>query len=195
MPEKARKGERTRSRILEAARQEFARHGYERATIRSIAATAECDKSSVIKYFGTKQQLFREAVQWQAAFDASELEVSDQQGKDYLRTMLADFAGPQQDPMFALLRAAMTNEEAAQLLREKSTTGAVDPLAEAMDGPDAQLRAALLSAAMFGIAVQREMLKMPYLAEADLDDVLRLAGPMLRKLLEPPTGRAHPPVS
>lgn len=65
-------------------------------------------------------------MQWQAAFDASELEVSDQQGKDYLRTMLADFAGPQQDPMFALLRAAMTNEEAAQLLREKSTTGAVD---------------------------------------------------------------------
>ncbi|QYA99607.1 hypothetical protein KZO11_32030 [Streptomyces anulatus] len=64
-----------------------------------------------------------------------------------------------------------------------------------MDGPDAQLRAALLSAAMFGIAVQREMLKMPYLAEADLDDVLRLSGPMLRKLLEPPTSREHPPAS
>ncbi|MFH8616214.1 TetR family transcriptional regulator [Streptomyces sp. NPDC017979] len=193
MPEKTRKGERTRLRILEAARQEFARHGYERATIRGIATAAECDKSSVIKYFGTKQHLFREAVEWQASFDPSELEVSDRQGAEYLRTMLADFAGPQHDPMLALLRAAMTNEEAAQLLREKATAGAVDPLAEAMDGPNAQLRAALLSATLFGIAVQREMLKMPYLAEADLDDVLRLSGPMLRHLLEPPTDRHHPP--
>ncbi|MER8234892.1 TetR family transcriptional regulator [Streptomyces sp. NPDC094049] len=185
MEEKARKGERTRRRILEAARHEFALQGYERATIRGIAAAAECDKSSVIKYFGTKQQLFREAVEWQASFDASELKVSDQQAEDYLRSMLADFAGPRNDPMFALLRSAMTNEEAAQLLREKTTTGAVDPLAEALDGPDARLRAALVSAAMFGIAVQREMLRMPYIAEADLEDVLRLSGPMLRQLLEP----------
>ncbi|MEU9339450.1 TetR family transcriptional regulator [Streptomyces sp. NPDC048290] len=195
MPEKTRKGERTRDRILEAARREFARHGYERATVRGIAAAAGADKSSVIKYFGTKQQLFREAVRWQAAFDVSEVEVSDQQGAEYLRTMLADFAGPRHDPMFALLRAAMTNEEAAQLLREKATTGAVDPLAEAMDGPDAHLRAALVSAALFGIAVQREMLRMPYLAEADLEDVLRLSGPMLRQLLEPPAGRDRPPAS
>ncbi|MER8044168.1 TetR family transcriptional regulator [Streptomyces sp. NPDC094032] len=185
MPEKETKGERTRRRILEAARQEFGRQGYERATIRGIAAAAECDKSSVIKYFGTKQQLFREAVDWQASFDAAELRVDDRQGEEYLRAMLADFAGPRNDPMFALLRSAMTNEEAAQLLREKTTTGAVDPLAEAMEGPDARLRAALLSAVMFGIAVQREMLRMPYLADADLEDVLRLSGPMLRRLLEP----------
>ena len=59
-----RKGARTRRRILEAARGVFADVGYERATIRLIAAAAGVDKSSVIQYFGTKQGLFREAVHW-----------------------------------------------------------------------------------------------------------------------------------
>jgi AcrR family transcriptional regulator len=44
-----RKGERTRRRILEAARRVFADLGYERATIRGIAAAADVDKSSVIQ--------------------------------------------------------------------------------------------------------------------------------------------------
>ena len=59
-----RKGLRTRRRILDAARGVFAEVGYERATIRGIAAAAGVDKSSVIQYFGTKQALFREAVHW-----------------------------------------------------------------------------------------------------------------------------------
>ena len=42
----------------------FAEVGYERATIRAIAAAADVDKSSVIQHFGTKQELFREAVHW-----------------------------------------------------------------------------------------------------------------------------------
>ena len=42
----------------------FAEVGYERATIRGIAAAAGVDKSSVIQYFGTKEQLFRDAVTW-----------------------------------------------------------------------------------------------------------------------------------
>ena len=59
-----RKGERTRRRIVEAARGVFAVVGYERATIRGIATAAGVDKSSIIQYFGSKQNLFREAVHW-----------------------------------------------------------------------------------------------------------------------------------
>ena len=61
LPAAERKGQRTRRRILETARAVFAEVGYERATIRGIAAAAEVDKSSIIKYFGTKEALFREA--------------------------------------------------------------------------------------------------------------------------------------
>jgi len=186
MSGKERKGERTRRRILAAALHVFARYGYERSTIRAIAAEAECDKSSVIQYFGTKQQLFREAVDWQANLDTQPGLAPEERGEGYLRTMLGEFANDPDHPMVALTRAALTNEEVAELLREKVTSGAIDPMAATLTGPDAQLRAALVGAVMYGIAVQRELLRMPDLAGADVEDVLRLTGPLLRSLLATP---------
>ena len=47
--------------ILAAARQRFAESGFERATIRAIAADANIDPSMVMRYFGNKDQLFAAA--------------------------------------------------------------------------------------------------------------------------------------
>ena len=47
-----------RERILDAARQQFARDGYERTTIRSVATEAEIDPSMVMRYFGNKEGLY-----------------------------------------------------------------------------------------------------------------------------------------
>ena len=88
--------------------------------------------------------------------------------------------------MAVLLCASMTSEEAAGLLRHHITTEVVDPVAATLDGPDAHLRAALTGAMMMGIAAQRYLLKMPSVADADLDDVLRLAGPAIRAVIAPP---------
>ena len=52
------KSDRTRTAITEAARQLFRDRGYERTTVRDIAAAAEVDPALVIRYFGSKDQLF-----------------------------------------------------------------------------------------------------------------------------------------
>jgi AcrR family transcriptional regulator len=187
VPERERKGRRTRRRILEAARRQFARCGYERATIRAIAEEAGVDKASVIQYFGTKQELFREAVEWR--IPVAELTTDDpgESAGNYLRQMLGAWSRDPETPMTALLRASMTSEEAAALLRGRITEQAVEPVAERLgDDPDARLRAALAGAMMMGIATHRHILRMPDLAEADLADVLRLAVPALSGLITPP---------
>src|SRR5258705_11693083 len=51
----------TKAVILAAARQRFAESGFERATIRAIAADANIDPSMVMRYFGSKDQLFAAA--------------------------------------------------------------------------------------------------------------------------------------
>jgi AcrR family transcriptional regulator len=184
-PAPERKGQRTRRRILEAARRQFAQSGYERTTIRAIAADAEVDKASVIQYFGTKLNLFREAVEWH--IPVAELTTDDlgESVGNYLRIMLGAWSNAPETPT-ALLRASMSSEETAELLRGRITEQAVDPLAERLgDDPDARLRAALVGAMMMGIATHRHVLRMPDLAEADLDDVLRLAVPVLRELIAP----------
>lgn len=52
----------TRERILLCARELFARNGFDRTSVRSIAAAAEVDAALVHHYFGTKQQLFAAAI-------------------------------------------------------------------------------------------------------------------------------------
>lgn len=52
----------TRDRILIAARELFARNGFDKTSIRAIAAAAGVDAALVHHYFGTKQQLFAAAI-------------------------------------------------------------------------------------------------------------------------------------
>jgi AcrR family transcriptional regulator len=47
-------------RLLDAAEELFCEHGFEGASIRDIAATAECNIASVNYYFGGKEKLYEE---------------------------------------------------------------------------------------------------------------------------------------
>jgi AcrR family transcriptional regulator len=60
-----RRSDPTRAAILAAARDRFATQGYERATIRAIAADAGIDPAMVMRYYGNKEGLFAAA----ATFD------------------------------------------------------------------------------------------------------------------------------
>lgn len=180
-----RKGQRTRQRILEGARGVFAAKGYDRATIREIAAAASVDKSSVIQYFGTKDQLFREAVAWTIPVDRLLAADPGQIADNMTRGILAAWAAEENSPMSVLLRASMTSDVAAEMLRTNVTAQAIDAVVGHIDAPDARLRAALAAAVLMGVASQRYVLRMPDLSSADTEDILRLISPLLRELLAP----------
>lgn len=72
-------------------------------------------------------------------------------------------------------------ETAQNFLQGLLTAWAADP-----DGPDARLRAALLSAALMGIASQRYLLQFPDLAAASDEDIVRIMAPVLAGLLGNP---------
>lgn len=184
-PQLGRKGERTRQRILEVARRRFAEVGYDSATIRDIAELAEVNKSSVIKYFGSKQDLFREVVHFDIPIDELTTPDPTRTVENYLRTMLDGWAATPDTPMSVMLRTSMTSDYAAELLRSHVTTASVDPVAAHMDRPDARVRASLFAAIMIGIASGRYLLRIPDLAEADLEDVLEIAIPVIRDLIAP----------
>ncbi|WP_443732530.1 TetR/AcrR family transcriptional regulator [[Mycobacterium] fortunisiensis] len=177
------KGQRTRRRILDAARGVFAHLGYERATIRGIAAAAGVDKSSVIQYFGSKKNLFREAVHWSIPVADAVGDTPAQTAENLARGMFDAWAADPNSPMTVLLRASMTSEDAAEILRDHITSEAVTALADTIDAPDARLRAALLGAMLMGVASHRYLLHMPDLREAGTDDILRLITPLLQTLI------------
>ena len=182
------KGQRTRLRILQAARRTFAEVGYERATIRQIAAAADVDKSSVIQYFGNKQALFDEAVEWNAPVAALASDDPDQTAADYLRALLAGWSADPDGPMAVLLRTAMTSADAADRLRTLLTEQIIDVVAPTIAAPDARVRAALLTAVLMGLASQRFLLQQPDLVAASDEEIVALLTPALRALLDGAAG-------
>jgi len=184
-PAPERKGQRTRQRILLAARKVFAEAGYDKATIRGIAELSDVDKASVIKHFGSKQELFREAVQWTTPVDELTAISPAETAENYLRGLLDAWSTDPDGPMAVLLRTAMTSTDALELLRTQVTEQAVTSVAATIDAPDARLRAALLSALLMGIASQRYLLQFPDLAGASDEDIVRVMAPLLAGLLSP----------
>jgi len=89
----ARDPDRTRRRILEAATQEFARHGLGGARVDRIAARSRANKRMLYYYFGSKEKLFLAALEESYARIRSaerELDLEHKDPREALRR-LVDF--------------------------------------------------------------------------------------------------------
>src|SRR5438477_10923349 len=111
-----RRSETTKAAILAAARQHFAASGYERATIRIIAADAGIDPAMVMRYFGNKEKLFAAAAEFDLRLPDLTAIPRSELGSTLVRHVMDRWEND--ETLMALLRAAVTNEVAAQRARE-----------------------------------------------------------------------------
>ena len=88
------KSDRTRAAILAAAQALFAEQGYERTTVRDVAARAEIDPALVIRYFGSKEGLFARA----AVFDLALPDLSAADRAGFGRALVRHFLGIWEGP-------------------------------------------------------------------------------------------------
>jgi AcrR family transcriptional regulator len=169
---------RTEARILDAATQVFFSAGYDRATIRSVAATAGVDAGLVMHYFGSKQELYRRVIE---AAPVPEVSGTPAEAAEQVLATLASRLASPDSASLALLRSMLTNPEAASA----ASTGIARyeaQIARAIPAADADLRAALISAITLGIAVSRHLIKSDELATAAPDQVIELLRPCLHSL-------------
>ncbi|WP_208604660.1 TetR family transcriptional regulator [Mesorhizobium qingshengii] len=151
-----------RDRILAAARHVFAIHGYDRATIRLVAAEARTAPSMVIRYFGSKDGLFAVAVQFELRLPDLTRLPKDDLGAHLTRHFLTRWEqAPSGGELGALLRAAVSSEEARQRLIE-IFQGQLQVAVAAISSPeDADRRAALIASQFLGLALTRYVLALP----------------------------------
>jgi AcrR family transcriptional regulator len=141
----------TARRILEAAQEEFALHGFKGATIRSIADRAGVHASLVMQHYGSKAALFAIAVQ---------LPDDDHQAaSDHLLDVLDVRMGELPPETRALVRSMLTVPEAEAAMRE-FLEERIDNLKGSFEGPDAELRAALTVSGILGLTIARHFLKL-----------------------------------
>lgn len=196
----------TREAILAAARQRFGDYGYDRATIRDIAADAGVDPALVHHFYGTKERLFTAAIQLPvmpgevaaAALDPAAREPGRNLGEHLLRTVLAAWdVAEVRSAFLGLLRSAVSSDQAAATLREFATDAILSRVAEAARSArpgadvasDADFRAALAASQVLGLALTRYVLGLPALVTADVSDLTAAIGPTLERYL---TGDLRP---
>ena len=151
-----RDAEATRAAILEAAKVQFARAGYDRAALRDIAAEAGIDVALIKRYFGGKEALFTEALK--ASFRPDRLLGWNRTSfaRD-IATQMAD--GPHEDEArthaFQFLLRAATSPTTAPLLNVAIQERFLGPIREWLGGDEAPARARALAAIMIGLLVER----------------------------------------
>ncbi|WBO61987.1 TetR/AcrR family transcriptional regulator [Streptomyces camelliae] len=173
----------TEARILECARELFAEKGFDRTTIRAVASAAGVDPALVMQYYGSKRELFTQAVQAIPAVPA----VTDAGALvDELLATLGLELGGLPEGALAMLRSMLTDPSAAEQAR--GTLGRqIDGIAAALPGvEDPGLRAALVVTTLLGITIGHQLLDLAPLREAPADRVAGILRPAIKALTEQP---------
>ncbi|TMR12208.1 TetR/AcrR family transcriptional regulator [Nonomuraea turkmeniaca] len=174
----------TRGEILAAARRVFAEKGFDKATVRGIAREAKVDPALVHHYFETKEGMFAAAMQLPVSpetvipllLEGPREEI----GERLVRLLLRVTASPEtREPMVALIRSAMTNEQAAAMMREFITNALLYQVADRLGVPHLRIEAAF--GQMFGVILGRYVLKLEPLASADPEELVELLAPTIQR--------------
>ena len=182
---KPRRSDATRAAIVAAARERFAKDGYERATIRAIASQAEIDPAMVMRYFGSKEGLFAAAAQ----FDLRLPDLRNTPRGQLGATLMGHFLDvwEKDETFFALLRSAVTNKAAADRMKAIFQSQVVPTIAAVSPEPASiAMRAGFVSSQLLGIALCRYVLRLPPVRALDRAQLIRNVGPVLQNFL---TGR------
>ncbi|HEV7931019.1 MAG TPA: TetR family transcriptional regulator [Actinomadura sp.] len=176
----------TREAILGAARELFAEKGYDRASIRAIAGRADVNPALVHHFFGTKEQVFIEAMR--LPFNPAELlprildAPRDRLGESLIRVFLEIWREPERRaPIVALLRSAMTHEQAAVMMREFVSAALFGRAAEVHGVPVLRMNAAV--GQMIGVVLLRYVLEVEPIASASEEEIVELLAPTLQRYL------------
>ncbi len=197
-------GSGTREAIVDEARRQFGERGYRDVTLRSVALGAGVDAKLLLHYFGSKQGLFAASVQLPIApedilggiFAGGGAGIPERAAALLFSAMdeattRASFLG--------LIRAAVSQEEAATVIREVLTTRLLLPIAARVGGEAPELRAALVSSQVVGILMARYVLEVRPLASASNEQLVAAIVPVFRHYLEgalgstPRTASRHSP--
>ncbi|WP_202878339.1 TetR/AcrR family transcriptional regulator [Kribbella jejuensis] len=167
----------TQDRILAAARQLFADTGYDRTTIRAIAAAAQVDAGLVMHYFGSKEKLFALSTRTDTPLVSGETpeEVAEQLLGILRQSLIEEPIGS-----LAALRSMLTHPDAAAEVGNAHAERV--KVSKAIPGVDGNLRAAVLSAILIGVVLGRHLVKFEELADAEPDEIVELLRPVVFSL-------------
>jgi AcrR family transcriptional regulator len=184
-------GPDTRKAILAAALDQFAENGFERTTIRAVAAQANVDPALIAHYFVNKDGLLAAAlvIPFDPAVVLSGLDVDrETAGAEIIRRILTLCETTPAVPrhMAAMLRTGLSHDYAAGLMRDVLGRTVLAVLGELVEPDGRELRAALLGSQLTGLLLARYMIQVPGVAHATTEEIIQAMAPVLQHYLTGP---------
>jgi AcrR family transcriptional regulator len=179
----------TKDAIVAAARAQFAERGYTATTIRSIAAEAEVNPALVHHYFGSKDQLFLQVLQWPLdpiELVAGLLETGPR--SRFPRRFAAAFIAAWRDPVTgpalqAMARRAVGDPDSAALMRNLVENVLLPRVARTLDV--AEVKVAAATSHLLGLMLAATVLQVAPLATATDEELVDLVSPAITRYLSP----------
>lgn len=190
---RAQRRARTRSAILDAARQEFSKSGYQKATIRAVAERAGCDPSLVMQHFGSKQELFRTAVQLDLDMATVTAGPTEELNERMIRAVF-ELMDERPEATASTFRSMLTHDESASEALKLFNVTAIahhTGVSGAFDGESSELRGQLVGALTLGVAITRYVLKASAVEQASVDDLVAHLRPAVEALLPESAPKSH----
>jgi AcrR family transcriptional regulator len=159
----------TRDALLASARRRFLQESYENVGLREIAGDVGVDVALVSRYFGSKEALFREVLRG-ARGDWLDAEVPPQALPAWLAELAsrADGAGDAEDieRLLMILRSA-SSPKAARIVRDSFREDVLDPVAQLIEGDEAEVRATLALSLLIGTTISRTIMRVDAICACD----------------------------
>ncbi|SNT31472.1 transcriptional regulator, TetR family [Streptosporangium subroseum] len=188
----------TRQAILDAAITAFTRHGYDGVGVRDIAHSAGVTAMLINRYFGSKEQLFAEAVDVASAPRTVIAGTGPELADESARALVARTAPEAEElgPFLIMLKSA-PNPRAAQIICEAIERHPGRHLREELSGSGAEVRAELMLAVQAGVWLMRNVLRTTALAEAEPEQLARQIESLFQTLVSstPESPETAPPRS
>ncbi len=178
----------TREQIVTAAAARFAAAGYDATSVRQVAADAGVDPALVRRFFGDKEGLFSAVAAALidppavvAAVAGGPPEAAGDRLLRYYLGLLGEVSQP--GPLLGLIRAAVTSEYAAGLMRRFLAERVLSEIATALGSSQPQLRGALVASQLVGLAVTRYAVRLAPLAGAGPAELAPWIAPVIQHYL------------
>ncbi|MEV0364960.1 TetR family transcriptional regulator [Nocardia fusca] len=178
----------TRDAILAAARERFAKSGFDKTSIRAVAADAEVDPALVHHYFGTKQQLFAAVVELPVDPEIVLRQVDavplDRLGETIVAAVVGLWDSPAGTGAVALVRTLVASGDTS-LARDFLLSVVLERVRQriATDTDDGRLRVALAASQMAGLVISRKILALQPVSGLPLPQIVAAVGPTVQRYL------------
>jgi AcrR family transcriptional regulator len=177
------------ARIVAAARDEFAEHGWAGTTLRAVARAADVDPALVYHYFGSKEGLLDAAtnppVKWLENVAKTWTTPVDQLGTALITTVVTSWADAEIAPTLRAILQTAAHEPATREKLRRVVEGSLMGVSElGGDDRDRLLRSGLISSQMMGFALMRYVWKIEPIASMTDDEAIAAIAPNLQRYVD-----------